>query len=83
MLRFEREFEVPSGLVDPEHVEDYFWSYRVEFLANEPTSKDDIVSAEADIDFAPRNGLFVFSHRGVREYVYERISIDSAGRIPA
>lgn len=52
-VTIEREFEVPSDLVEPEHAEDYFWSYWAEFLANEPTSKDDIVSVEADIDSAP------------------------------
>jgi hypothetical protein len=52
-VTIEREFEVPSGLVEPEHAEDYFWSYWAEFLTNEPTSKDDIISVEADIDSAP------------------------------
>jgi hypothetical protein len=52
-VTIERGFEVPSGLVEPEHAEDYFWSYWAEFLANEPTSKDDIVSVEAEIDSTP------------------------------
>lgn len=51
-VTIEREFDVPNDLVEPEHAEDYFWSYWTEFLANEPTEKDDIVNVEADIDRA-------------------------------
>lgn len=52
-VTIEREFEVPNDLVEPEHAEDYFWSYWAEFLANEPTAKDDIVSVEAEMDDNP------------------------------
>lgn len=51
-VTIERELEVPNVLVEPEHAEDYFWSYWAEFLANEPTAKDDTVSVEAEIDCA-------------------------------
>lgn len=47
-VTIEREFEVPIDFDQDEHAEDYFWTHWNEFLDNEPTMKDDIVSVEAD-----------------------------------